>query len=86
MNSYSVLLIVLRSGQIEGNSDLVDISGASDDTQEICTNQVQTLPIFLKIEDLSNKVQVNMIDVGGICISTVPFQYFTPIFILLSGY
>lgn len=44
-----------NSEKCEGNSDLVDTSVASDDTQEACS---QTLPIFLKIEDLSNKLQI----------------------------
>ncbi|KAL0384819.1 UNVERIFIED_CONTAM: Kinesin-like protein KIN-14S [Sesamum radiatum] len=42
-------------GQFGGNSHAVDMSDASNDTQEI---QGQTLPIFQKIEDLSNKVQI----------------------------
>ncbi|KAH6762555.1 P-loop containing nucleoside triphosphate hydrolases superfamily protein, partial [Perilla frutescens var. hirtella] len=44
-----------NSGKCEGNSDLVDTSIASDDTQEVSS---QTLPIFLKIEDLSCKLQI----------------------------
>ncbi|GFQ02950.1 kinesin-4 [Phtheirospermum japonicum] len=47
-----------NSGQLESSSDLVDTSGASDDTHETCSYKDQTLPIFQKIENLSNKVQV----------------------------
>ncbi|KAL6549294.1 hypothetical protein OROGR_008438 [Orobanche gracilis] len=45
-----------NSGKLESNSDLVDTSGASDDTHETCSYKGQTLPIFQKIEDLSIKV------------------------------
>ncbi|CAA2961660.1 kinesin KIN-14S [Olea europaea subsp. europaea] len=44
-------------GPHEGNNDLINVSGASVDTQESCSYAEQTLPIFKKIEDLSNKVQ-----------------------------
>ncbi|KAL6558032.1 Kinesin-like protein KIN-14S [Orobanche minor] len=47
-----------NSGKLESSSDLVDTSGASDDTHETCSYKGQTLPIFQKIEDLSIKVQV----------------------------
>ncbi|KAL0357326.1 UNVERIFIED_CONTAM: Kinesin-like protein KIN-14S [Sesamum calycinum] len=43
------------TGQFGGNSHVAEMSDASNDTQEI---QGQTLPIFQKIEDLSNKVQI----------------------------
>ncbi|KAL2490530.1 P-loop containing nucleoside triphosphate hydrolase superfamily protein [Abeliophyllum distichum] len=38
-------------GQFEGNGELID------DTGDTCSNHAQTLPIFQKIEYLSNKVQ-----------------------------
>uniref|UniRef100_A0A5B7A4P9 Putative kinesin-3 n=1 Tax=Davidia involucrata TaxID=16924 RepID=A0A5B7A4P9_DAVIN len=43
--------------QVEGNSDLMDESNVSNETQEMCSDEVQTLPILQKIEDLSNRVQ-----------------------------
>ncbi|KAL2514823.1 P-loop containing nucleoside triphosphate hydrolase superfamily protein [Forsythia ovata] len=46
-----------NNGPHEGNNDLINGSGASIDTQESCLYPAQTLPIFKKIEDLSNKVQ-----------------------------
>ncbi|KAL8540830.1 hypothetical protein ACS0TY_002161 [Phlomoides rotata] len=55
-----------KSGQCEGNSDSVDISAASDDTQEACS-QSQTLPIFLKVEDLGNKLQVIRKEQARVC-------------------
>ncbi|KAK6139444.1 hypothetical protein DH2020_026798 [Rehmannia glutinosa] len=45
-------------GQFGGNDDLVDSSGAHSEDHRECSNQGQTLPIFQKIEDLSNKVQI----------------------------
>ncbi|KAL8028869.1 hypothetical protein ABFX02_14G189700 [Erythranthe guttata] len=56
-----------KDGHIEENSDIVDISGASDDTQETSIYQGQTLPIFLKIQDLSNKVQVMRKEYARLC-------------------
>ncbi|KAK6139365.1 hypothetical protein DH2020_026873 [Rehmannia glutinosa] len=50
----AVTLSGRNTGQFGGNDDLVD---SSEDHRE-CSNQVQTLPIFQKIEDLSNKVQI----------------------------
>ncbi|PSS26528.1 Kinesin-like protein [Actinidia chinensis var. chinensis] len=43
--------------QIGDNAALVDESDVSDGTQEMCSNEVQTLPILYKIEQLSSKVQ-----------------------------
>ncbi|CAA2984408.1 Kinesin-like protein KIFC3 [Olea europaea subsp. europaea] len=45
------------AGPHEGNNYLIGGSGASIDNQESCLYPVQALPIFKKIEDLSNKVQ-----------------------------
>ncbi|KAL9142691.1 hypothetical protein ABFS82_14G187300 [Erythranthe guttata] len=56
-----------KDGHIEENSDIVDISGASDDTRETSIYQGQTLPIFLKIQDLSNKVQVMRKEHARLC-------------------
>lgn len=53
--NLTFLIWVFLSEKCEGNSDLVDTSAASDDTQEAFS---MTLPIFQKIEDLSNKLQV----------------------------
>ncbi|KAG8363814.1 hypothetical protein BUALT_Bualt19G0061400 [Buddleja alternifolia] len=55
---HAVNLSPHSAGQFEEISDLVDTSGASDNTQEMCSYEGQTLPIFQKIEDISNKVQV----------------------------
>ncbi|KAL2254125.1 UNVERIFIED_CONTAM: Kinesin-like protein KIN-14S [Sesamum indicum] len=51
----AVTLSGRSNAQFGVNSHVVDMSDASNDTQEI---QGQTLPIFQKIEDLSNKVQI----------------------------
>ncbi|KAI3445326.1 hypothetical protein Pfo_001991 [Paulownia fortunei] len=55
---HAVTLSCPNTGQYGGNSDLVDTSGASNETQDTCSYQGQTLPIFQKIEDLNNKVQI----------------------------
>ncbi|KAL3631652.1 Kinesin-like protein KIN-14S [Castilleja foliolosa] len=55
---HAITLSPRNSGQLESSSDLVDTSGASDDTLETCSYKGQTLPIFQKIKNLSNKVQV----------------------------
>lgn len=42
----------------EHNTDLMDENNLSNDSQEACSDQEQTLPILKKIDDLSCKVQV----------------------------
>ncbi|KAL6960260.1 hypothetical protein U1Q18_043745 [Sarracenia purpurea var. burkii] len=43
--------------QIRGNTALMDENEVSDETQEKCSDEGQTIPILQKIEQLSSKVQ-----------------------------
>ncbi|CAA0815568.1 P-loop containing nucleoside triphosphate hydrolases superfamily protein [Striga hermonthica] len=47
-----------KSEELESSCDLLESSGASDDTHGTCSSKGETLPIFLKIKDLSSKVQI----------------------------
>ncbi|KAK3008005.1 hypothetical protein RJ639_014675 [Escallonia herrerae] len=48
---------VCKSEPVGRYSDSMDESNVSNDTQEVCSEQEQTLPILQKIQDLSNKIR-----------------------------